>query len=157
MAIRARSTRSPRVRGAKYLSPSRTRRARLSGSLSTTPPSMQRNLYGPEKLSALVEVRSGTYRPDLLRVQADGPPGLGRRVAQGLVIQVHTVGPVMRAQVMPQVLHRVQLGRVRQQPDQAHVRRHHQAPAGVVARVVPQQDAMGPGGQPPGELLQEQV
>ena len=58
---------------------------------------------------------------------------------------------------MPQVLHRVQLRRVRQQPDQAHVRRHHQPPAGVVPRVVPQQHPMDPGGQSPGELLQEQV
>ena len=42
--------------------------------------------------------------PDLLRIQADSPPGLGRRVPQGLVIRVHSVGPVMRTQVMPQVL-----------------------------------------------------
>src|SRR5262249_37067156 len=57
--------------------------------------------YGPETLSALVEVRCGADRPDLLRVQADGPPGDRRRVAQRLVVQVHPVGPVMGAQVKP--------------------------------------------------------
>ena len=67
-----------------------------------------------------------------MRVQADGPPGLGRRVPQGFVVRVHPVGPVMRPQVMPQVLHRVQLRRVRQRPDQAHVRRHHEPTACVV-------------------------
>ena len=65
-------------------------------------------LYGTEKLSALGQVRSRTDRPNLLRVQADGPPGLGRCLPQRFVIRVHPVGPVMRPQVMPQVFHRVQ-------------------------------------------------
>src|SRR4051794_904838 len=58
------------------------------------------------------EIGRGADRPDLLRVQADGPPGDRRRVAQGLVALVHSVGPVVGAQIVPEVLHRVQLGRV---------------------------------------------
>jgi hypothetical protein len=66
-------------------------------------------LYETEKSSALGQVWGRTDCPDLLRVQADGSPGLDRRILQGLVIPVHPVRPVMRPQVMPEVLHRVQL------------------------------------------------
>ena len=91
------------------------------------------------------------------RILADGTQAPDRLLLQLVVVPVLPVRPVMRPQVMPQVLHRVQLRRVRQQPDQAHVARHHQVPAGVVARPVPDQHRVDPGGQLPRELLQEQV
>src|SRR4051812_22330257 len=46
-----------------------------------------------------------------------------------VVALVLPIGPVVRPQVMPQVLHRVQLRRVRRQSDQADVPRHHQVAA----------------------------
>ena len=95
-------------------------------------------------------LRSSRYgaadRPDLLRVQADLPPRLRRRLQQGVIVQIDPIRPVMGAEVVPQVLHRVQLRRVGQQPDQAHVRRHHQGVADVVPRVVPQAGPRGPRG-----------
>ena len=63
----------------------------------------------------------------------------------------------MGTQVMPQVLHRVQFRRVGQQPDQAHVLRHHESTAHVVPRVVPQEHPVHTGGQLAGVLLQEQI
>ena len=125
--------------------------------LADDPDVVRISLIRIRKTICAVKIRSRSDRPDLLRIQADSPPGLGRRVPQGLVIRVHSVGPVMRTQVTPQVLHRVELRRVRQQPDQAHVLRHHEPTADVVSRVVPQQHGVHPGFQPAGELRQEQV
>ena len=52
----------------------------------------------------------------------------------------------MRTQVMPQVLHRIKLRRVRRQLDQAHIAGHHHILTGVEARPVPDQHRMHPGG-----------
>ena len=54
---------------------------------------------------------------------------------------------MMRTQVMPQVLHRIKLRRVRRQLDQAHIAGHHHILTGVEARPVPDQHRMHPGGQ----------
>ena len=94
---------------------------------------------------------------DRLRVFADSTQTPDRLLLQLVVIPVRAVRPVMRTQVMPQVLHRIQLRRVRRQLDQAHIARHHQIQTGVEARPVPDQHRMHPGGQLPRELLQEQV
>src|SRR5512135_1816878 len=90
-------------------------------------------------------------------VPADGIQAPDRLLLQRGVIAVRPVRPVVGPQVRPQVLHRVQLRRIRRQQDQAHVARHHQIPAGVPARPIPDQDRMDPRGQLPRELLQEQV
>ena len=61
-----------------------------------------------------------------------------RLLLQRVVIPVQAVRPVMRTQVMPQVLHRIELRRVRRPRDRAHIAGHHHILTGVEARPVPQ-------------------
>ena len=94
---------------------------------------------------------------DRFCVFADRTQTPDRLLLQRVVIPVQAVRPVMRTQVMPQVLHRIELRRVRRQLDQAHIAGHHHILTGVEARPVPDQHRMHPGGQLARELLQEQV
>jgi hypothetical protein len=71
--------------------------------------------------------------------QADLPPAMLGRLFHGIQVLVGPVRPVMAPQVMPEILHRVQLGRPRRQRHQRDVRRHPQRLRPVIASAVPDQ------------------
>ena len=103
------------------------------------------------------DIWSIAHSLDRFRVFGDRTQTPHGFLLQLVVIPIRTVGPVMRTQVMPEILHRIQFRRVRRQLDQAHIAGHHQIRTGVEACPVPDQYRMHPGGQLPRELLQELV
>src|SRR5512135_3423622 len=106
---------------------------------------------------AFADVWSGADALDLFGIQAHGTQAPHCLVLQFVIITVHSNRPVMTPEVMPQILHRIQLRRVRHQLDQAQIPRDLQVRTGVVARSVPQQHRMDPSGQRARELLEEQI
>ena len=111
----------------------------------------------PEISCAVADIWSGADGSNRPRLQANRPPGRHRRRLQRFIVPVYPQRPVVRAEVISEVLHRIQLRRVRHELDQAYVAWHHQARAGVVARPVPHQHRMDSDGPLLRELLQEWV
>jgi hypothetical protein len=100
---------------------------------------------------------AGADGSDEFGLQADPSPAFHGRLLHGIQVFISPVRPVMAPQVVPEILHRVQLRRPRRQRHQRDVRRHPQRLRTVVARSIPDQGDVLPLGnclrEPVEELL----
>ena len=91
------------------------------------------------------------------RIEAAGVPSRFGCVKQLVDRLVLPIGPVMARQVVPQVFHRIQLGRIGRQIQERDVWRADQLVRSMISRTVPGQDRLHIGFQPLRQLGQKEI
>lgn len=99
----------------------------------------------------------GTHGLDRLGVEARFAPGMAGGLQGSFVVRIRPVGPVVASQVVPQVLHGIELRGIRRQLDQADVGWNLQRLGRVKAGLIPDEHGVHARSKLLGELGEELV